>query len=71
MISLLAPVIKLFNAIVVASSTHTAPLAKDKIDAAHNDKKTKKSDKDNILGRGAKKDDVLTKEGFLGMLKNA
>ncbi|KAG7562894.1 hypothetical protein FFLO_01723 [Filobasidium floriforme] len=64
-------VIKLFNAIVVASSNHTAPLAKDKIDAAHNDKKSKKSDKDNILGRGGKKDDVLTKEGFLGMLKNA
>lgn len=64
-------VIKLFNAIVVASSNHTAPLAKDKIDAAHNDKKSKKSDKDNILGRGGKKDDVLTKERFLGMLKNA
>jgi hypothetical protein len=64
-------VIKLFNAILVASNTHSAPLAKDKIDASHKDKKGKKADKDNILGRGAKRDDTLTKEGFLGMLKNA
>lgn len=68
---MLSIVIKLFNAILVSSNTHSAVEDRDKIDSSHNDKKSKKANKDNLLGRGAKNQDVLTKEGFLGMLKNA
>jgi hypothetical protein len=71
LVFLTTTVIKLFNAILVASNSHTAPAVKDTIDASHKDKKGKRAGKDNILGRGGKKDDVLTKEGFLGLIKNA
>ncbi len=58
-----ALVVKLFNAILVASQTNPANPA----DLVNNERKSKK-EKDNILGRGGK-EERLTKEGFLDMIK--
>lgn len=55
--------VKLFNAILVASQTNPANPA----DLVNNERKSKK-EKDNILGRGGK-EERLTKEGFLDMIK--
>ncbi|KAJ9110767.1 hypothetical protein QFC20_002808 [Naganishia adeliensis] len=60
-------VIKLFNAILQASATHQTDAATLAIEA--NPDKRKKKEKDNVLGRGGK-DDRLTKEGFLDMIKS-
>jgi hypothetical protein len=63
------PVIKLFNAILVASKNAEAAAktlsqkAGLKPEAAKN-----KKEKDNILGRGAR-EDVLTKESFLDLVR--
>jgi hypothetical protein len=60
----LTTVVKLFNAILVASQTNpTNPAA-----LVNNERKSKK-EKDNILGRGGR-EDRLTKEGFLDMIKS-
>lgn len=66
-VSCLATVIKLFNAILQASATHQTDAATLAIEA--NPDKRKKKEKDNVLGRGGK-DDRLTKEGFLDMIKS-
>lgn len=63
--------IKLFNAILQASASRAPPKVSDTLNSSHKDRKGKKAEKDNELGRGAKKDEVLTKEGFLGMIKGA
>jgi hypothetical protein len=60
-------VIKLFNAILSASkATEQEGLGMPE-PAGMADEKTKKREKDNILGRGGK--EVLTKEGFLDMVR--
>jgi hypothetical protein len=61
------PVIKLFNAILSASrATEEEGLQMPEPERMQ-DEKTKKRQKDNILGRGGK--EVLTKEGFLDMVR--
>lgn len=64
-----SPVIKLFNAILVASKNAEAA-AKTLSDKAGLKPEAPKSrkEKDNILGRGGK-DDVLTKESFLDLVR--
>jgi len=60
------PVIKLFNAILSASKVNdeSQSLA-DQVGLK--DEKTRRKEKDNILGRGGK--EVLTKENFLDMVR--
>lgn len=60
-------VIKLFNAILQASATHQTDASTLALD--NNIDKRKKKEKDNILGRGGK-EDRLTKEGFLDIIKS-
>ncbi|KAJ9098868.1 hypothetical protein QFC19_006206 [Naganishia cerealis] len=59
-------VIKLFNAILQASASHQTDAATLALDATN---KRKKKEKDNVLGRGGK-EDRLTKEGFLDLIKS-
>lgn len=64
-----AAVIKLFNAILVAArnseAAHTSLAAK----AGVREEQGKKREKDNVLGRGAAKEGVLTQESFLDLVR--
>jgi hypothetical protein len=60
-------VIKLFNAILQASATHATDAATLALDDTN--KRKSKKEKDNVLGRGGK-EDRLTKEGFLDLIKS-
>jgi hypothetical protein len=59
-------VIKLFNAILSASKAAEEGLTMAE-QAGWKDEKTKRKEKDNVLGRGGK--EALTKEGFLDMVR--
>lgn len=59
-------VIKLFNAILSASKAAEEGQTTAE-QAGWKDEKTKRKEKDNILGRGGK--EALTKEGFLDMVR--
>ncbi|WVN87244.1 uncharacterized protein L203_102421 [Cryptococcus depauperatus CBS 7841] len=61
-------VVKLFNAILVASKTAEAAQTALADKARVRPEAAKKKEKDNILGRGGK-EDVLTKESFLEMVR--
>jgi hypothetical protein len=63
----LITVIKLFNAILSASKAADQEGLGMPDPIAMQDERTKKREKDNILGRGGK--EVLTKEGFLDMVR--
>lgn len=58
-------VIKLFNTILAASSAHPTLTGS----AAVNNERQSRKEKDNVLGRGGK-EERLTKEGFLDMIKS-
>ncbi|WVW83605.1 hypothetical protein I302_105626 [Kwoniella bestiolae CBS 10118] len=62
-------VIKLFNAILLASKNSEAAMTSLSAQAKLKPEVGKKKEKDNILGRGGNKDDVLTKESFLDMVR--
>jgi hypothetical protein len=61
-------VIKLFNAILSASKVNEEGQQALADQVGFKDEKTKRKEKDNILGRGGK--EVLTKENFLDMVRN-
>ncbi|WWD02688.1 hypothetical protein V865_000729 [Kwoniella europaea PYCC6329] len=62
-------VIKLFNAILLASKNSEAAMTSLSAQAKLKPEVGKKKEKDNILGRGGNKEDVLTKESFLDMVR--
>ncbi|WWC89602.1 uncharacterized protein L201_004527 [Kwoniella dendrophila CBS 6074] len=62
-------VIKLFNAILLASKNSEAAITSLSAQAKVKPEIGKRKEKDNILGRGGQKDDVLTKESFLDMVR--
>ncbi|OCF57167.1 hypothetical protein L486_04622 [Kwoniella mangroviensis CBS 10435] len=62
-------VIKLFNAILLASKNSEAAMTSLSAQAKLKHEVGKKKEKDNILGRGGNKEDVLTKESFLDMVR--
>ncbi|WWC70469.1 uncharacterized protein I206_104420 [Kwoniella pini CBS 10737] len=62
-------VIKLFNAILLASKNSEAAMTSLSAQAKLKPEVGKRKEKDNILGRGGKNEDVLTKESFLDMVR--
>ncbi|WWC61595.1 uncharacterized protein I303_104179 [Kwoniella dejecticola CBS 10117] len=62
-------VIKLFNAILLASKNSEAAMTSLSAQAKLKPEVGKRKEKDNILGRGGKSEDVLTKESFLDMVR--
>lgn len=71
MTDLVYVVIKLFNAILVASkSTEEAMEGLGmSMKAGLKDDVGRKKEKDNLLGRGGREKDLLTKEGFLDLVR--